>query len=75
MEILWWLAPAAVATGAAMIYAGWVGSRRPVGRDRSEEATARMAAALQRPLPQTATRPLGQSRSNGVVVRQPRRSA
>ncbi|HNA99154.1 MAG TPA: hypothetical protein PLC19_06750 [Marmoricola sp.] len=75
MEILWWLAPATVATLAAIGYVSWVGQRPPVTRDRSDAAQERMGAALQRPLPTNRVRPQDPTASSGVVVHPPRRSA
>jgi hypothetical protein len=75
MEILWWLAPSVVATIVATIYVSWVGHKPPAGRDRSEAAQDRMAAALKRSVPQSQVAPVSQPHSNGVVVHQTRRSA
>lgn len=53
MDILWWLAPPAVATGLAMLWAAWAGRGRDTGRDQSDAARQRMAVAIARELPQT----------------------
>ena len=74
MEILWWLAPSVVATFAAIVYVSWVGHKPLAGRDRSEAAQAKMAAALKRAVPQSQVTPMSQPHSNGVVVHQPRRN-
>jgi hypothetical protein len=70
VEILLWLLPAAVVTGFAMLWAGWAGRERPE-QARSEADQERFAAAIMRPLPDTApsrrTRP--RERSTGVAVR------
>lgn len=78
MEILLWLLPAALATGLAMLWAGWAGRDR-TGRERTEADAARLGAALSKPMPQAARRP-ERERSTGVAVRpssqqQTRRSA
>jgi len=79
VEILLWLLPAAVLTGLAMLWAGWVGRQRPE-RARTEAEAERFAEAILRPLPPaTRSRPRPRERSTGVAVRrspdQPRRSA
>lgn len=76
MEILLWLAPAALATCVAMAWAGWAGRER-VQREPSEEQRAaareRMAEAIMRPLPSQPRTSGPRERSTGVAVRHPRR--
>lgn len=75
MEILWWLAPAGVATVLAMVWATWAGRPRREERDRSEAAYERFAAAMAREHP-AAGRPRPtrvQDRSTGIAVRPSRR--
>ncbi|MCX6397841.1 MAG: hypothetical protein NTV23_15245 [Propionibacteriales bacterium] len=55
MEILLWLVPAAVTTGLAMLYVGWVGRERSE-REPTEADQERFAAAIMKPLPQQTTR-------------------
>lgn len=53
MVVLWWLVPPLVATGLAMLWAGWMGRERDeVRRDDSPEAMERLRRALERPTPQ-----------------------
>ncbi|MGN0065347.1 MAG: hypothetical protein ACI379_13995 [Nocardioides sp.] len=70
MEILWWLAPAAVVTVLAMAWVGWTGrdGRGQVDRD---VAVARLAAAMERDQPKVRrTAPRSRSdRSTGIAVR------
>ncbi len=69
MEILLWLVPAAVTTGFAMAWAGWIGRQRPE-RARTEADQERFAEAILRPLPPAArNRPRPRERSTGVAVR------
>lgn len=68
MEILLWLLPAAVITGLAMLWAGWVGRERPE-RARTEADQERFAEAILRPLPQTARKTRPRERSTGVATR------
>ena len=69
MEILLWLLPAALITGLAMVWAGWVGRERPE-RERTPAEQERFAEAILRPLPQAArNRPRSRERSTGVAVR------
>jgi hypothetical protein len=69
VEILLWLLPAAVTTGLAMLWAGYV------GRDRSDRAPTeadqeRFAEAILRPMPTAArNRPRPRERSTGVARR------
>jgi hypothetical protein len=81
VEILLWLLPSVVVTCLAAAWAAWAGRERG-GRERSAADQERLAAALQRPLPQRAPRPArARERSTGVAVRpsargdQTRRSA
>jgi hypothetical protein len=76
VEILWWLAPAGVATVLAMVWATWAGRPRREERDHSEAAYERFAAAMAREHP-TAARPRPsrvQDRSTGIAVRPSRRA-
>ncbi len=75
MEILWWLAPAAGATALAMLWATWAGRPRPEGRDRSEAAYERFAAAMAKEHPAAGRpRPVTvRDRSTGIAVRPSRR--
>ena len=69
MEILLWLLPAALTTGLAMAWAGWVGRERPE-RERTRAEQERFAEAILKPLPPAAarkTRP--RERSTGVATR------
>jgi hypothetical protein len=69
VEILLWLLPAALVTGLAMGWAGWVGRDRPE-RARTEAEQERFAEAILRPLPPAArNRPRPRERSTGVAVR------
>ena len=75
MEILLWLLPAAVTTGLAMAWVGWVGRERPE-RARTEAEQERFAEAILRPLPPAAkgsvrARQRPRERSTGVAVRRP----
>lgn len=71
MEILLWLAPAAVVTVLAMLWAGWVGRERPEP-DR-EVLLRRLEQGLSRetPLRYAAPRP-PRDRSTGIAVRRSR---
>jgi hypothetical protein len=70
VEILLWLAPAAVVTVVAMLWVGWVGrdGRGEVDRD---VAAARLGRALAKDLPARARRtpPAVRDRSTGIAVR------
>lgn len=68
MEILLWLLPAALVTGAAMAWVGWVGRERPE-REWSEAEQERFARAVMRPIPDERRRPRQRERSTGVAVR------
>ena len=50
MEILWWLAPPAVATGLAMVWVSWLG-RAGRGQVDPEVAVRRLGDAMARPTP------------------------
>jgi hypothetical protein len=71
VEILLWLAPAAVVTVLAMLWAGWVGRERPEP-DR-EVLLQRLGEGLSRetPLRYAAPRP-PRDRSTGIAVRRSR---
>lgn len=75
MEILWWLAPAGAVTVLAMGWASWAGRPRVEGRDRSEEAYERFAAAMARenPAVRLARPEARHDRSTGIAVRPSRR--
>lgn len=76
MEILWWLAPAGVATVLAMLWATWAGRPRRTESDRSEARNERFAAAMAREHP-AAHRPKPMAvrdRSTGIAVRPSRRA-
>ena len=62
MEILLWLLPAAVTTGLAMLFVGWIGRER-AAQEPSEADQERFAAAIMKPLPAKArtTRPRNES--------------
>lgn len=73
MEVLLWLAPAAVVTAVAMAWAGWAGRQKRDVVDR-DEAVRRLGAALERggrtpgyAVPQDRARTT--ERSTGVAVR------
>lgn len=77
MEILLWLAPAAVVTTVAMAWAAWAGRPRREQTTRSDAAHERFARALAKPQP-GATRPGAlpprvRDRSTGIAVRPSRR--
>ena len=81
MEILLWLLPAAVATGAAMLWAAWAG-RAGRGEVDREVAVRRLAGALEpdqrrmrRPAPGYAAPRPEQDRSTGIAVRPSRRAS
>ena len=80
MEILLWLLPAALATGAEMVWVSWLGRDRPE-RERSAAEQERFARAVMRPIPDEHRRPRQRERSTGVAQRrdqqghQTRRSA
>ena len=71
VEILWWLAPAGVATVLAMVWATWAGRPRRDERDRSEAAYQRFAAAMAKEHPALGRgRPVAvRDRSTGIAVR------
>jgi hypothetical protein len=68
VEILLWLLPAVVATGAAMVWVGWVGRERPE-RERTPAEQERFAEAVMRPVPGERRRPRQRERSTGVATR------
>ena len=70
VEILWWLAPAAVVLVVAMCWASWVGRDVRVEVDR-EVAAARLGKALAKEHPGRAavTRERVKDRSSGIAVR------
>jgi hypothetical protein len=79
MEILWWLAPPAVATVLAMLWTSWLG-RAGRGEVDREVAVRRLGDAMAKPAkvarPQTPTRRAAPGeRSSGVAVRAPRPSS
>lgn len=78
MEILLWLAPAAVVTVLAMAWVAWLGRDRGAGSRGAEDreaATRRMGEALaKRPTTTYAVRRLPRDRSTGVAVRADRRA-
>jgi hypothetical protein len=78
VQILWWLAPPAVATALAMVWAAWLG-RAGRGQVDREVAVRRLSEALarpSRPARTTRSRPADQGeRSTGVAVRPSSRSA
>jgi hypothetical protein len=76
VEILWWLAPAGVATVLAMAWATWAGRPGRDERDRSEAAYERFAAAMAKEHPGVG-RPRAvtvRDRSTGIAVRPSRRT-
>lgn len=79
MEILWWLAPPAVATVLAMLWVSWLG-RAGRGEVDREVAVRRLGDAMAKPAkvarPRTPTRRVAPGeRSSGVAVRAPRPSS
>jgi hypothetical protein len=68
VEILLWLLPAVVATGAAMVWVSWIGRDRPE-RDRTPAEQERFAQAVMRPVPDEGRRPRQRERSTGVATR------
>jgi hypothetical protein len=75
VEILWWLAPAAAATGLAMLWTAWAGRPEREDRDRSEAAYERFAAAMakENPAAHRPRPPVQRDRSTGIAVRPSRR--
>lgn len=79
MEVLFWLAPAAVATLLAMGWATWTGRQARLDADKSRRSSARddeavrakIGAALAKPIPPRARHVAAQSedRGTGVAVR------
>ncbi|HEY3527820.1 MAG TPA: hypothetical protein VGK78_01630 [Nocardioides sp.] len=79
MEILWWLAPPAVATVLAMLWVSWLG-REGRGEVDREVAVRRLDAAMSRPtrvVPRAVPPRTSRSgeRSTGVAVRPSSRAA
>jgi hypothetical protein len=68
VEILLWLLPSGLVTGAAMAWVSWIGRERPE-RQRTEAEQERFARAVMRPLPDERRRPRQRERSTGVAVR------
>ena len=68
MEILLWLLPSVLVTGAAMAWVSWVGRERPE-RERSEAEQERFAQAIMRPIPDDRRRLRQRERSTGVAQR------
>lgn len=75
VEILWWLAPAGVATVLAMIWSAWAGRPGREDPDRSEAAYERFAAAMakEHPAAHRPRPPAQRDRSTGIAVRPSRR--
>jgi len=67
---LWWLAVPLAVTAVAMVWASWA-ARARVRPPDEEEALQRLAAALSKPLPSRARRPVRQTpdRPGGIAVR------
>lgn len=79
MEILLWLVPSVVVTGAAMLWVAWLG-REGRGEVDREVAVRRLAGALEpgarkrrRPAPGYAAEQPAPDRSTGIAVRPSRR--
>lgn len=73
VEILLWLVPTVLMTGAAMLVAGWAGRERSTSDRKSEQAKERFAVAIQKKLPESSVarpRP-ARDRSTGIAVRKP----
>ncbi len=71
VEILWWLAPPAVATVLAMLWVSWLG-RAGRGQVDPEVAARRLGRAMSRPsrVPPRTARPVRPGeRSAGIAVR------
>jgi cytochrome c-type biogenesis protein CcmH/NrfF len=68
VEILLWLLPAVVVTGAAMVWVGWIGRDRPE-RERTAVEQQRFAEAVMRQVPDERRRPRQRERSTGVATR------
>lgn len=72
MVVLWWLAPPLAATCLAMLWVAWMGRERDeAGRDDSDAALLKMAAALAKPAPSKAEHVVSipTELSHGVAVR------
>jgi flagellar biosynthesis/type III secretory pathway M-ring protein FliF/YscJ len=77
VEILWWLAPAAVVTVAAMLWVAWASRpRRDDSEEKAEAAYRKFAQAIEREHPATgyARPPSVHDRSTGIAVRPSRRT-
>ena len=74
MEILWWLAPSAVVTLAAMAWVSWTARDRRTDVDR-DVAVERLARALSKDHPHSHHARTGRApdRSTGIAVRPTRR--
>ena len=70
MEILWWLAPSAVVTLAAMAWVSWTARDRRTDVDR-DVAVERLARALSKDHPHSHHARTGRApdRSTGIAVR------
>ncbi|MEP6817166.1 MAG: hypothetical protein ABI873_16620 [Marmoricola sp.] len=77
MEILLWLVPTVLATGAAMLVAAWASRERTTSDRKSEQAQERFAEAIQRKHPASSlSRPRpARDRSTGIAVRPSRSQA
>lgn len=71
MEILLWLVPTCLVTGAAMLVAGWAGRERTTSDRKADRAQERFAEAIQKKLPASSvSRPRPpRDRSTGIAVR------
>ncbi len=71
MHILLWLAPPAVVTLLAMVWAMWAGRPQPEPGERSEADHERFAAAITRAHPgaRAPRPPVRRDRSTGIAVR------
>jgi len=71
VEILLWLVPTVLVTGAAMLVAGWAGRERTTSDRKSEQAQVRFAEAIQKKHPASSvSRPRpARDRSTGIAVR------
>ncbi|RLV50906.1 hypothetical protein D9V37_02890 [Nocardioides mangrovicus] len=73
MAILLWLVPAALATCAAMVLAGWLGRERTTSQRQADRAQQRFARAMDRPMPAGSRVASPRVRSTGIAVRAARR--
>jgi hypothetical protein len=77
VEILWWLAPPALATVLAMLWVSWLG-REGRGRVDPEVAARRLGRAMSRPsrvTPRPVRTTARTERSSGIAVRSSSRAA